>query len=169
MVFGRYAYAILRGYDLGIHLSGLHWWFIWADVTAHALNKSLVFSLPLKIKHLRGNEKSDFFAIVSSLGLPSATCDPSGSADLLSIARITCIQKRAGNIVFLGYMQEPKSKVRLHFLQLATKSPRDDACSSRPFHAKSPPGSQAIRIRECHFLMVTLQVFFSFLRTNASS
>jgi hypothetical protein len=25
-------------------------------------------------------------------------------------------------------MQEPRSKVRLHFLQFATKSPRDDAC-----------------------------------------
>ena len=128
MVFGRYAYAILRGYDLGIHLSGLHWWLIWANITAHALNKSLVFSLLLKIKHLQGNEKSDFFAVVSSLSLPGATCNPSGSTDLLSIARITCIQKRAGNTVFLGYMQEPRSKVRLHFLQFATKSPRDDAC-----------------------------------------
>lgn len=88
MVFGRYAHAIRRGYDLGIHLLGLYWWLIWVDVTAHALNKSLVFSLLLKIKRLRGNEKSHFFAIVSSLSLPSATCDPSGSADLLSIARI---------------------------------------------------------------------------------
>jgi len=126
MVFGRYAYAIRRGYDLGIHLLGLHWWLIWADVTAHALNKSLVFSLLLNIKRLRGNEKSNFFAIVSSLSLPSATCDPSGSADLLSIAWINC--KNVLETVFLGYMQEPRSKARLHFLQFATKSPRDNAC-----------------------------------------
>lgn len=47
-------------YDLGMRISGLHWWLIWADVTAHALNRSLVFSLLLKFRHLRRNEKSDF-------------------------------------------------------------------------------------------------------------